>query len=341
MNSIIPNEEKLKENISILQLELNQTKTDKQILLRELKIMKEANNEKDIEIQSLKLKLPNLNSDNNSESQSKLYRNIHQVSITSNNCDINLNSIEHNHYDDEMRKLKQELKEKDALIAQILQQKESSKSLSLLKERNELVSERTDDELNTNFSQETDSQIIDSTLKEYQTKRLSNYAITELNSNLEGTTKTPDQIILSTSKYEEIQRELSSLKKQLEENKSYITQLTPLRELIDNQDIRLKEYESREKSLLSELNTKVEEMAKIQSENKTINIKFEEYKTVSIKVIKQQENTIEEKDMEIRELKISLEDCIFVNEGLREMEMILKQELVRRENELSNKKGNK
>jgi hypothetical protein len=178
-------------------------------------------------------------------------------------------------------------------------------------------------------------------LKEYQTKRLSNYAITELNSNLEGTTKTPDQIILSTSKYEEIQRELSSLKKQLEENKSYITQLTPLRELIDNQDIRLKEYESREKSLLSELNTKVEEMAKIQSENKTINIKFEEYKTVSIKVIKQQENTIEEKDMEIRELKISLEDCIFVNEGLREMEMILKQELVRRENELSNKKGKK
>jgi hypothetical protein len=240
-----------------------------------------------------------------------------------------------------MRKLKQKLKEKDAFIAEILQQKESSKSLSLLKDRNEFVSERTDDELKTNFSQETVSQVIDSSVKEYQTKKLSNYAVSDLNGNLESTTKTLDQIILSSSKYEEIQLELSSLRKELEENKSFIKQLTPLREFVESQDIRLKEYESREKILLVELNTKVEEISKIQSENNSTKLKFEEYKKVSIKVSKQQEDTIEEKDKEILNLKISLEDCLFINEGLREMEMILKEEIVRREKEMNKLKGKK
>ena len=364
-------EDMLKEQIEKLEAELNQIKSEKEKLTNELDQTKEVNSKKEKEIESLKTKLNTSSAtitDNpdklNSDFQSEMEKKKNQLLNKSDN-NSNL-SIELRNCEDDVRKLKKELNEKestvDILNLKINELTKNNKSLNDLNDNLKYQINKGNERLNTEMKhyydhmheielQKTD---LERKVRDLENKNCSSNNLPILNISVDKSGNADkDNSLLSKSKLSEMKKENKILTKKMEDYKSkFEKEINTLKNSLTVKDNRIKELENKQKMIEDEMKLKNEQFDLINNEYEQSKDKIMELKnkietlTNQAAKLREYENEVEKiknelvisnrkKDTEIKDLKDSLDKYMNMNEKLKKVDLVLKEELNNKESELS------
>ena len=345
LGNVLDNE--LKQSLQNLKDELEYTKTEKDKLIHELTSRKEEIKRKDTELEILKT--------TSVQTTTKIQ---FETSGSSENI-AHMQENERSKFQDEIRKLKQELSEKegnlDILNLKVDELTKSNKDLVNINEglNEQLIKrkEKLDSEMNSLYTQ----------IKELEIKK-SEFNNSAYNSNIGGNNN-KNNININSDFENEAKRQISEVKqdnkilaKKYEDIKSkYEKELSSLKNEISSKDSKLSEIEiqiSKKEKLVMQLQTKIQEIlgenTNYRNEIDITNIKLNnlvlnsnvkqdnlnEYELELNKNKRENENIVKRKDQELNDLRDALETIKGNNERLKKMENALKNELTIKDNEL-------
>jgi len=346
IGNVLDNE--LKQSLQNLKDELENTRLEKEKLVQELNNRKEEIKRKDTEIEILKTSTP----------QKISFENFDKSSEFENNSKLGLTENERSKYQEEIRKLKQDLSDKegnlDILNLKIDELVKSNKDLQSINDglNDQLLKrkEKFDTEMMSLYNQ----------MKELEIKKNASNTgnISNSNNDQNNSNKISSNFENEAKKQiSEAKQENKILAKKYDDIKSkYEKELSNLKIEINNKDSKLSDLESqilKKEKQIAQITQKnadyIQNNAELKNEIDTLNIKMnnlvknsdinreniQEYENEINKLKKDNENKLNKKDRELNDLKDALETMRSNNERLKKMETALKNELNIKDNEIS------
>ncbi len=347
IGNVLDNE--LKQSFLNLKDELENTRMEKEKLIQELNTRKEELKRKDTEIEILKTATPhkvNLGEKNDKDSDAE------------GNSKFSLTENERQKFQEEIRRLRQDLSEKegnlDIFNLKIDELKKSNKDL-------QSINDGLNDQL-TKRKEKFDAEMMSlyNQMRELEMRKNNSNNLTNSNNALIN-----DQNILIQKNFEaeakkqinEAKQESKTLAKKYEDIKSkYEKELTNLKNEINIKDSKLSDLEIqilKKEKLISQMQQKNVELTKENSDFKfeidSLNLKMnnlvqnsnftkeniQEYEMEINKLKKENELKLNKKGQELNDLKDALEIMRGNNERLKKMEIAFKNELSLKDNEIS------
>jgi len=345
LGNVLDNE--LKQSLLNLKEELENTRQEKEKMLQELNSRKEEIKRKDTEIEILRTATPQKISFENFDKSSE-HDTLGKLSLTEN---------ERLKFQGEIRKLKQELSDKegnlDILNLKIEELTKSNKDLQSINEGlNDQLhkrKEKFDYEMLSLYNQmkelemkKTSSGILNTSINNNECASSRNISNIENDAKKQISEAKQENKIIS-KKYEDIkakyEKELSNLKQEINIKD---TKLSDLETQILKKEKQIAQMMQKNGDLLRENSDSKNEIYSLNSklknlvENSNLNREnIQEYEMEISKIMKENENKIMRKEHELNDLKDSLEAMRSNNERLKKMENALKHELALKDNEIS------